>query len=411
MFSRHDLREIRKLADRDGALERFKDISLTNAICNTIDPPPEPIRMAAPIDVAFHPPAQVFGVPYDPACLDEVTIPSTTLTIPDIVAHRLDGGRVIGFAGAIDRDNRLFAKGAAQGDRQISRMIARNDGNQDGFILRHEHGNLVVRYGCAPVRRHFAGTAVFLQNCEPGNYGRFILAVLPQLIYLRQLERPFDYYVTADRAPWFGAAIDYLGLPKKPVFLVREVCGDSFETLFMLEDVHGNGVISPQVAETLRQMGEWFGRRSTQPPADRLYVSRSLSRVARPRYRVMANEVDQIERAAAERGFTVVYPETMSWPEQVAMFHRARLVAGPSGSGMLNAIFAQPGTAVLDIESVHTTVRQHARAYATTGKHYAFAFGALDTQDSNPNPGFRSWQLPLGTFHQAIDWLLATGAW
>jgi hypothetical protein len=406
MLGKYELREIRKLTEREPNAALFRDIRLTSTICSTQGRAAEPITLAAAADAAFHPPAHIFGVPFDAACLDGVTIPAQPIGIPAILVHRLHGGKVIGFTGAMDAEGRLFSKGFAQEPADIARLVKRNAGDQDGFIVRQEHGNLVARYGCAAVPKHFAGTAVFLQNSEPGNYGRFVLGVLPQLVYLKELGLPFDYYIGGDRAAWLAGAIATLGLPDKPILTVREVCGDTFDTLLMLDDVHGNGVLAPHVQDTYRQMAQAFGARSKRPGIENIYVSRALSRTARPGYRVMANEVDEIERAAADRGFTVVYPETLQWAEQLAMFHHARRIAGPSGSGMLNAVFAAPGTGLLDIESFHTTVRQHARAYATTGKRYAFAFGAIDPEDKNPNVGFRSWSLPLEVFHQGIDWLL-----
>jgi capsular polysaccharide biosynthesis protein len=40
------------------------------------------------------------------------------------------------------------------------------------------------------------------------------------------------------------------------------------------------------------------------------------------------------------RGFTVVQPEAMAWPDQVAMFAQAEVIAGEFGSGTHNALFA-----------------------------------------------------------------------
>ncbi len=211
--------------------------------------------------------------------------------------------------------------------------------------------------------------------------------------------------MTSDRAGWFGAAVAELGLPEKPVFTIREVCGDSFDRLIMLDDVHGNGIMSAFIRDALRDLAQRFAARSTRDHADRIYVSRALSRAARARYRLMVNEVDEIERAAVDRGCAVVYPETLSWQEQIALFRRARTIAGPSGSGMLNAAFAPAGTRLIDLESVHSTLRQHARTYASTEKQYAFGFGVLDEADPNPTVSFRRWTLPLAVFHQGLDWL------
>ena len=48
-------------------------------------------------------------------------------------------------------------------------------------------------------------------------------------------------------------------------------------------------------------------------------------------------------------GFVVVRTEDLSFDEQVATFARARVIAGPHGAGLNNAIFAPAGCLVLDI--------------------------------------------------------------
>jgi capsular polysaccharide biosynthesis protein len=405
MFGRAELRQIRKAAERDPLLDRLGDWVIARAVCQQGGDPAHTRILAAGTSVPYYPPEHVFGTPFDPHCLDGVTVAATSLAVPDIAAHELDDATVIGFNAALDGKNRLFCLGAIRTEDDAARLLKRSFLEQDGFLLTREQGELIVRYGRAAEPKRYTGTAVFISNNEPGNYGRFLLGALPQLIYLREYAPAFDYYVTSDRASWFGAAVAELGLPEKPVFTIREVCGDSFDRLIMLDDVHGNGIMSAFIRDALRDLAQRFAARSTRDHADRIYVSRALSRAARARYRLMVNEVDEIERAAADRGFAVVYPETLSWQEQIALFRRARTIAGPSGSGMLNAAFAPAGTRLIDLESVHSTLRQHARTYASTEKQYAFGFGVLDEADPNPTVSFRRWTLPLAVFHQGLDWL------
>ncbi len=99
-----------------------------------------------------------------------------------------------------------------------------------------------------------------------------------------------------------------------------------------------------------------------------------------PRYGQLRNDLE-IEQLARQRGCTVIYPATLPLADQIALFGRARREVGPSGSGMLNTMFAPEGAHVADMESFHVTVRQRARIYASTGKVYGFAFGCFDPTD------------------------------
>lgn len=66
----------------------------------------------------------------------------------------------------------------------------------------------------------------------------------------------------------------------------------------------------------------------------KLYLSRKTRQ-----WRRLLNE-DEISAALAARGFEVLFPEEMSFAEQVAMFQSAEVVVAPNGSSLLNAVFA-----------------------------------------------------------------------
>lgn len=75
---------------------------------------------------------------------------------------------------------------------------------------------------------------------------------------------------------------------------------------------------------------------SDSPPVtDRLFVSR------RPGARRACRNSGEVERYFTDRGYQVVYPETMSLPEQAALFAGAREVAGFGGSAMFNILYAR----------------------------------------------------------------------
>jgi capsular polysaccharide biosynthesis protein len=149
---------------------------------------------------------------------------------------------------------------------------------------------------------------------------------------------------------------------------------------------------------------------SKLPPARggqhrKIYVSRLLSGLARPWYRAMQNETE-VEQRMRRRGFEVVHPETLSLKAQARVFSTASHVVGPSGSGMFNVMFAHDRLRVVDIETFHITVRQHAKLYASLGAAYTFLFAPMDDTDKRA-PEHRRWHLPLELLDQAVDWALS----
>lgn len=82
-----------------------------------------------------------------------------------------------------------------------------------------------------------------------------------------------------------------------------------------------------------------------------LSKSRLASGVSR-----LINEAE-LERELERRGFDVIYPETLSLPEQVSLFARRRFVAGTAGSALHTSLMSAPGRRILALN-----IHQHLHA-------------------------------------------------
>jgi capsular polysaccharide biosynthesis protein len=71
-----------------------------------------------------------------------------------------------------------------------------------------------------------------------------------------------------------------------------------------------------------------------------LYLRRNSS----TRRFINQDEVEQVFRA---RGFEIVVPENLSVQQQIEMFSRAKVIAGPTGAAIANMVFASPGCRML----------------------------------------------------------------
>lgn len=117
-------------------------------------------------------------------------------------------------------------------------------------------------------------------------------------------------------------------------------------------------------------------------PARVFVVRRGFYNPAAP-YRICMNEDRLVEIAAQRHGFAAVAVETLSWREQVALFHRAEIVLGLAGSGLHNAIFARPGSRLASlgvmnaVQSDIGTLRRQHNAFLMTGVEISGEF-AID---------------------------------
>ncbi|HEX8389075.1 MAG TPA: glycosyltransferase family 61 protein [Sphingomonas sp.] len=104
------------------------------------------------------------------------------------------------------------------------------------------------------------------------------------------------------------------------------------------------GYVHPRFRGILAAVGDGIAARHPAPPLGaKLYLSRSRL----PDKKRSATNEEEMEAIAAAHGFEIVYPEALSFAQQVAMMRAAGAVAGCDGSAMHLTVFSPPGTQVL----------------------------------------------------------------
>ncbi|MEG9524872.1 MAG: glycosyltransferase family 61 protein [Hyphomicrobiales bacterium] len=110
--------------------------------------------------------------------------------------------------------------------------------------------------------------------------------------------------------------------------------------------------VRERILAAARERGVLSGRTDR-----RLFISRKAFS-----QRALVNEAEIAEQLSA-LGFEVIYPETMSFLEQVEAFHSAALVVGSSSSALSNALFCRPGCRILGL--IHEELAFNFRGYAS----------------------------------------------
>jgi capsular polysaccharide biosynthesis protein len=356
-------------------------------------------------DEPLYGPRHVFGRPADASCLNGIG--AYPVSIPRKSLRRVAAARIIGTNAVLSGDT-LYCPSPCRSREDFFSQASTN--NFQGFVLSNQGDRFFATYACRTDAVRLKHNAVFFHNVEQGNYGSFLIRQLPQMLLLKQAVaasalEDFSCYVTAERTPWFREAVALIGLPERPVLALDEVSGDQFASVTFFNEFDAEGFFSSDVRHEIAVLARRVAAGDGGSADRRLYVSRRLQEVRRPDWRRLLNAT-AIEQVFVDAGFDVIHGETLSLQRQIALFASAGCVAGPSGSGMLNAIFAAPGTRVLDLESFTFTVRQHAKVYASSGKDYAFAFGDVDPAQSSQLLA-RNWTLPLEVARTACDWLVA----
>ena len=96
----------------------------------------------------------------------------------------------------------------------------------------------------------------------------------------------------------------------------------------------------------MRTFYDQFGKRFTGGTKRRICLSRRNQERETFSYRRIFEKRERLEQLAEDRGFAVVRPEELSFPDQVALLRSAGCVLGETGSGLHASVFCDPGTIV-----------------------------------------------------------------
>lgn len=131
----------------------------------------------------------------------------------------------------------------------------------------------------------------------------------------------------------------------------------------------------PLIGDLWAQMGrELLKAAPAGDYPDRVFVTR------RPRYKRRCSNAGEVEETFRGHGFEIIHPEDYPLAHQVAMFDRARVVAGFAGSGMFNLAFSQgPKDAIL-VSSESYTARNEYMISSVVGHRLRVIWCAADLQ-------------------------------
>lgn len=200
--------------------------------------------------------------------------------------------------------------------------------------------------------RVLEGRGLYLGHYMGPHYGHFITETLSSFwAFEDHPAAGFDYFlfhpfVFGERVPaHVKFTLECFGVdPGKIIFVGDEPLAVG-ELLVPERLLRLNHSVDPSVAWVYRRIAAQT--EAPPSPTPRLYLSRrKLSR--RNFTRVVANEA-AVEAVLQAHGFQVIYPETMSMAEQVALYSRADVVAGVAGSALHNSVFMKPGATLIEL--------------------------------------------------------------
>ena len=166
------------------------------------------------------------------------------------------------------------------------------------------------------------------------NYYHFIVEDLSRIAFLKEMAGVSEVFLDpACLSPFALEGLEMIGVAVVPVKGRVHL-----ESAWFTPLLGQPGIPSPLVTRLLRAaMPSDLGIGSRM-----IYVSRRKS--SRPWFRER-----ELERHLGKLGFDIVLAENLSFLDQVKLFAQARVVVGPHGAGLTNAVFMPDGATVVEL--------------------------------------------------------------
>lgn len=228
----------------------------------------------------------------------------------------------------------------------LNKRIAKNvDLNKQTVLLSYHY------YRKLPINEAFNLTGIFAFN-----YYHFLINLLPKLYYLYQCEEYDNIPLLIDKRAYenFKPIIDMYNIHNRKIICVTSDTAMKVKRLIVTSNCawHDRYVLEkyyPIAGHVYDNNAMQFVRQhalqivENNETGKRVYISRHKLSEERRR---LVNE-DEVEAIFHRYGFITVYPEELSFREQVKLFSETEVFAGVTGAAFTNTIFLPSNATII----------------------------------------------------------------
>ena len=173
-------------------------------------------------------------------------------------------------------------------------------------------------------------------------HGHFIIDAIDRLYsYAQAGAPPVEKVLVQQRPrPGYREFLAAMGLPAAPEAYVTVAQATKFRQLIVPSLGTRLPAVHPKSIRFLQAQAARVARRLSPVRAARVYLAR------KPDRRRNLKNLAFIETLLDQAGFVKIFPEDLTFLEQIAVMRQAEVIVGVHGSALFNAIWAPPGTRV-----------------------------------------------------------------
>ena len=188
--------------------------------------------------------------------------------------------------------------------------------------------------------RRVEGSALLVGSPVGGNYFHWLSEVVPRWLLVRDFIDVDTRILVHELGAMERSALEAAGVPRELILVLPEDENLQVERLLVGPcGVQGGARIVPAAVEALRSLVT-----DSSDAGERIYISRRDALRRR-----VANEAEVLAVLRRHR-FREVQPGKLSVRDQVDQFSKAAVILGMHGAGLVNAVFAPAGAAVIELQ-------------------------------------------------------------
>jgi tetratricopeptide (TPR) repeat protein len=342
----------------------------------------------------------------------ELTSQAGDLLAPPFYLAFLENSMAFSKCNIVISDQEVVLDGVS--NPVFSRAVIGDTFNNEKLLFSTRLDQALVQMPNKKLKMFDRGLMMF--GVQSANYGHWFLEYLPRMLAFDSelCGKEFSIVVDANIPQSHLQSLNLLNSKKRPIVTLQPNERVAFSTLgmapvpafFPLDVDEGAAYdavwprdifsqLKAKILEGLETEGFVFSKIPT-----RLFLSRrSFSS------RQLVNEVE-LENFLHDIGFITIYPETMSFSEQVDVFQSASIVVGSCSSALTNAIFCNSGARIVALinDCLDFNFRGYSSFIEAGGAEIIFVRGVSLPDQGAVHRYHKSYTISAEAFTKAINW-------
>lgn len=252
----------------------------------------------------------------------------------------------------------------------------------------------VLNLSALPHITHIKGKVAVITQEGHANYYHWMTEVLPKLAMLTEKNIAYDWlYVTA-HTPVMRQTLEFLGVDLAKVLPIEENTYIEADEL-LVPSPPSYSCYTPEWV--INYLNAHFLPHIKENPLKNNFNKKIFISRKHASFRRIINE-DEVFALFEKIGFERYNLEDLSLIEQIVLLHHAEIIIAPHGAGLVNLLFAQPHTKVIELFQQHED-DTYWYLSQVMGLHHT----CIKTTDFKPDGGYTDTVIPLDTINTLAD--------